>query len=55
MVHTFHSSYGEKPKIGGLHSRQAWAKSETLSPKQPEHKALEAWLKLQSNLASARP
>jgi hypothetical protein len=31
-------------KIGGSWSRQAWGKSETLFPKQPEQKVLEVWL-----------
>jgi hypothetical protein len=32
-AHAFPSSNGRKCKIGGLWSRLAWAKSETLSPK----------------------
>jgi hypothetical protein len=36
------SEYRGKCKIGRLKSRMAWAKSETLSPKQPEQKELEA-------------
>jgi hypothetical protein len=31
LVHACHSSNGEKYKIGGLRSRQAWTKSKTLS------------------------
>jgi hypothetical protein len=38
---TCYPSYGWKLNIGGLQSQQAWAKSDTLSPKQPEQKGLE--------------
>jgi hypothetical protein len=41
---TCHPSYGRKFKIGGSQSRLAWAKGETLSPKQPEQRGLKAWL-----------
>jgi hypothetical protein len=36
---------GREPKIGGLWSRPACAKSEIPSPKQPQQKGLEGWLK----------
>jgi hypothetical protein len=39
------SQNGEKFKIGGEQSSLAWPKSQSLSPKYPEQKWLEAWLK----------
>jgi hypothetical protein len=42
---TCHPSNGGKHKIGRFQSKPDWAKSKTLSPKQPEQKGLEAWLK----------
>jgi hypothetical protein len=41
----FHPSDHEKPKTGQSWSQLAWAKSKTLSPKQPKGKGLGAWLK----------
>jgi hypothetical protein len=37
--------YSGTPAVGGLQSRPAWAKSETLSAKYPEQKELEVWFK----------
>jgi hypothetical protein len=45
VVHTCHFSYGGKYKTGRLWSKPVWAKGKTISPKQPEQKGLEAWLK----------
>jgi pyridoxine/pyridoxamine 5'-phosphate oxidase len=43
-------------QMGGLQSRLAWAKSETLFKKLPKQKELEAWLKKQSTcLANLKP
>jgi hypothetical protein len=41
-----HPSHSDrKRKMGGSWSRPAWAKSETLAPKQPEQNGLEEWFK----------
>jgi hypothetical protein len=44
-VHACHPSYDKKLVIGGSRSGLAWAKSETLAPKQSEQKGLGVWLK----------
>jgi hypothetical protein len=44
IVHACHPRDGGKSKIGGPQSRLAWAKSKTLSPKQPMQKELQARL-----------
>jgi hypothetical protein len=51
----WHPNNGGKYKIEGLRYRLAWAKREILSPKYPEQKGLEVWLKQNTCRASTKP
>jgi hypothetical protein len=45
VVCACHPSYGGKRKIGASQFKLNWAKSKTLSQKQPQKKGLCSWLK----------